>query len=129
MISCNDTPNKVMRYVDKKIVSSYALLSNSYKSKVVYSFRHDPTLTNKANIRFMDFAEKAGIVVFYKGCNYYDESLSEDPIAKLDLSKSEDFAAWITTKGVKQGECTVVKYFNWIYGDWFKDVTTNIHFE
>ena len=130
MIYCTDTPNKVMRYVDKKVAASYAALSRSYKMKVIYAFRENPIRTTKATKRLIDFAEKEGIKVFHKVSSHvFDKTSTTDILEELFLTTEKEIIAWINFEGVKQGDLIVVKHFNWIHGNLLKNVKSHLHFE
>ena len=130
MSFCSDNQNKIMQYVKKSIVTSYALLSKRTATKVFNSLRTKTVLADKANIKLISRLEKEDVVVYPKFHSFAnDRKCLTDPITTLDLRQPEEFAKWIATEGFQQDGCTVIKHFNWIQGNWLKNVNLNIHFE
>ena len=130
MLSCTSTPNIILSFIDKKAVASYARLCKLYANKIIYTFQQHPVKTDKASIKFMNLAEKEGIVVYPKNYGFaYDKKSKKDPLRLFCLEKPKYFTAWIAAEGVKQNDCIVLKYFNRINGSCLKIVKSNIHFE
>ena len=120
---CNNNPNLVSSYCLKENLAVYAASSKQFTSRIINTFKQNPVSTDKLNKKFLDIAEKEGILVFPKeGHAVYDRTSTNEPLDMLDLRKSEDCKKWITNEGVEEEERTVVKHFNRIQGVWFNTI-------
>ena len=127
---CADTPDKVMKFTDKRILSSLSDLSRKYSNKVTNILRENLVLTDELTEKFMVLTEKESIVVFPKREHFiYKKTFLKNQLNKIDLQNQSNFAFWIASQGVKQSNYILIKYFNMISGSWLKNIKTPIHFD
>ena len=122
MSSCVSNPFKVMQYINKQLVASFADLSKKTTTTVFDVLRSTPLKVDEATKELLDLVEKKGMIVFPKEDELTYYTTSEDTLTKLDLSEAEEMAAWIATEGVQQGENLVIKHFNGISGTWLGEI-------